>query len=124
MKRLTRAQTTAGGTPPADPSSFTGPVLQQPVHLVTEPQPVRTLLVTFENGARTHWHRHGGGQVLSVVAGAGRTCTRGGEPLALEPGDVVVAEPDEEHWHGAAEGATMTHLAISIGLTSWAEAPD
>jgi quercetin dioxygenase-like cupin family protein len=124
MKRLTRNQTTSGGSPAADPGVFTGPVLQQPVHTVTEPHPVRTLLVTFQDGARTYWHRHAGGQVLAIVTGAGRTRSRGGDPVDLAPGDIVVADPDEEHWHGAAEGASMTHLAVSIGDTTWAEAPD
>lgn len=124
MKRLTRDQTTDAGIPAADPSAFTGRVFQQPVHTVADPHPVRALLVTFEDGARTNWHRHAGGQVLSVVAGTGRTRSRGGDAFDLQPGDIVVAEPGEEHWHGAAEGATMTHLAVSIGAVTWAGPPD
>lgn len=34
-------------------------------------------------------------------------------------GDVVVCEAGTEHWHGAAEGSCMAHLAISLGVTSW-----
>jgi quercetin dioxygenase-like cupin family protein len=124
MKRLTRDEAGTGGSPPADSSIFTGPVRQNPIHSMTDPHPVRALVVTFEDGARTYWHRHSGGQVLHVIAGAGRTCSRGGEPVELGPGDTVVTEPGEEHWHGAADGATMTHLAISIGDSTWAEAPD
>lgn len=29
------------------------------------------------------------------------------------PGDVVVCPPGVRHWHGAAPGTAMTHLAIS-----------
>jgi quercetin dioxygenase-like cupin family protein len=123
MKRIPRDEAAAAGAPPADASTFTGPVRQQLISAVTDPHAVRALLVTFEAGTRTHWHRHSGGQVLHVVTGAGRTCSRGGEEVDLRPGDTVVAGPGEEHWHGAAEGATMTHLALSIGDTIWAEPP-
>lgn len=121
MKHLTFTETTQGSTPPGDPSMFTGAVRTQPVLASSD---VRSLLVTFEDGARTRWHRHSGGQVLHVVEGTGRTRTRGGEVVELAPGDLVVAEPGEEHWHGAADGTTMTHLAISIGTTEWGGAPD
>jgi hypothetical protein len=33
---------------------------------------------------------------------------------------VVVIDPDEEHWHGAAPGRAGEHLAINTGAeTSW-----
>jgi len=89
------------------------------VHTSTEAQPVRALLVAFEDGARTHWHSHGGGQVLHVLDGRGRTQVRGQPMVELEPGDIVTVPAGEEHWHGAAEGAAMTHLAISMGTTEW-----
>ena len=85
---------------------------------------MRTLLVAFETGARTHWHRHTGGQVLHVLEGRGRTQVRGQAAVELGPGDIVSVPADEEHWHGAAEGATMTHLAISLGTTEWGGPPE
>lgn len=30
----------------------------------------------------------------------------------IRPGDTVWIEPGEVHWHGAAPGRTMVHLAI------------
>ncbi len=77
------------------------------------------LVITFENGARTHWHSHDGGQVLHVMEGQGLVQSRGEAVRRLRPGDVVSSAPGEEHWHGAAEGATMRHLAVSIGTTRW-----
>ena len=109
---------------PADPAHFSGRVRQLPVFTSTEAQPVRTLLVAFEAGARTHWHRHTGGQVLHVLEGRGRTQVRGQAAVELGPGDIVSVPADEEHWHGAAEGATMTHLAISLGTTEWGGPPE
>lgn len=123
MKRLSRDEAMAGGAP-GDRDHFTGPVRTNGVHTAPDPYAVRALVVTFEDGARTFWHRHTGGQVLHVIEGSGRAGSREGGEITLEPGDVVVAAPDEEHWHGAAEGGRMTHLAISIGETWWAGPPD
>ena len=78
------------------------------------------LIVRFRDGARTGWHRHSEGQVLFVLEGTGRVGTRDGEAVALRAGDLVYAPPGEWHWHGAAEGETLTHLALSFGSTDWA----
>ena len=94
------------------------------MHAPPAPHGVRALVVSFEDGARTFWHRHAGGQVLHVIEGHGRARSRDGEELELQPGDLVVAEPGEEHWHGAAERTGMTHLAVSIGDTTWGGPPD
>ena len=123
MRRLTSREA-ADATRPADPSTFTGPARNLAVATTSDAHSVRALLVHFEEGARTHWHSHAGGQVLHVVDGRGRTQARGGEVVELEPGDIVTADPGEEHWHGAAEGVSMSHLAISIGATHWGPAPD
>ncbi len=123
MERITSAQVGTGEAL-GDSANFTGPVRTQPVHAVTDPFAVRALVVSFEAGARTHWHSHAGGQILHVVSGRGRTRSQGGEEIELSPGDIVVAAPNEEHWHGAAEGASMTHLAVSLGDTSWSGPPE
>jgi quercetin dioxygenase-like cupin family protein len=45
--------------------------------------------------------------------------------VAISPGHLVVAPPDEAHWHGAAKGADCTMLAITWGTTCWhEEVPD
>ena len=76
-------------------------------------------VVHFKAGAHTHWHVHGGGQVLHVVTGRARIQAEGGAVEHLEPGDFAVAEPGEKHWHGAAEGEDMAHLSIAIGGIEW-----
>jgi quercetin dioxygenase-like cupin family protein len=77
------------------------------------------LAVSFEAGARTHWHRHSGGQVLYVVDGAGRVGTRDGTVAEIAVGDLVEVPPNEEHWHGAGPDTPMTHLSLSFGEATW-----
>jgi quercetin dioxygenase-like cupin family protein len=77
---------------------------------------VRALRVYFEPGARTNWHTHPLGQILIVMDGAGRVQSWGGPLREIGPGDVVWIPPGEKHWHGAAPGSAMTHLAIQEAL--------
>lgn len=72
--------------------------------------------VTFEPGARTHWHKHSGGQILLVLAGEGRYQERGKEIQVIQKGDVVRIPPDVEHWHGAAPDKWMTHISVETNL--------
>jgi quercetin dioxygenase-like cupin family protein len=100
--------------------TFTGRVWGDPV----APAGASTTInhVHFEAGARTHWHRHAGGQVLVVTAGRGHVCSKDGSRRAIGEGDVVWIEPGEEHWHGAESDHFLAHLAISLGQAEWLEA--
>lgn len=97
-------------------ATFTGVVYTDPV-LNTEDLVVNTVLLT--PGARTYWHRHVGGQLLVVTAGRGVVATRDGKLQVVGTGDVIWAEPGEEHWHGAWSDSLMTHMAVSLGTTKW-----
>jgi quercetin dioxygenase-like cupin family protein len=92
---------------------FTGTVWMDAI-VATPPAParIRALRVAFEPGARTAWHTHPRGQVLHILAGVGRVQTAGGPVLTVKPGDTVVIQPGERHWHGAAPTHAMTHLAM------------
>ncbi|HEY8813401.1 MAG TPA: cupin domain-containing protein [Candidatus Dormibacteraeota bacterium] len=103
--------------------SFTGDADQHTIHARVEPEPVRVSFVRFQPGATTHWHSHSGGQVLHVVDGEGRAQDRGADAVVLSVGDTLTAEPGREHWHGAAPGTSMTHLAVTIGEVTWQEPP-
>jgi quercetin dioxygenase-like cupin family protein len=95
---------------------FTGEVWLDTIHPGgPPPSRVEALSVHFAPGARTAWHRHPLGQVLYVLEGEGRAQTRGGEMQAIRAGDTIRFAPDEEHWHGAAPGTFMTHLALQEG---------
>ena len=98
--------------------TFTGTVHLDPV---LYPPGLMVNSVSFTPGARTYWHRHGGGQLLVVTAGRGVIATRDGEVEELTSGDVVWADPDEEHWHGATGETLLAHMAVSHGTTDWGE---
>lgn len=69
--------------------------------------------VTFEKGARTHWHTHPKGQVLMVTEGSGLYKEKGKPAQAIRRGDVVNIPENTEHWHGATADTPMTHIAIT-----------
>ena len=78
--------------------------------------------VAFEAGARTNWHSHTGPQLLQIISG---TCRfqQDGEPVREAAiGDLISIASGERHWHGAAPGGPMTHVAINIDAnTDWFE---
>jgi quercetin dioxygenase-like cupin family protein len=84
-------------------------------------QAIFAAVVRFESEARNHWHSHAGGQVLHVLEGEGWVQARGQAPQRIKKDDTVVADPGEEHWHGAGSGGPMVHLAVAAGETRWLE---
>jgi quercetin dioxygenase-like cupin family protein len=91
---------------------FTGAVY---VDTVAAPSPGSRLTassVHFTPGARTAWHTHPNGQTIYVTEGVGVAQRRGGPIEVIRPGDRVLFEPGEEHWHGASANRFMTHLAM------------
>jgi quercetin dioxygenase-like cupin family protein len=99
-------------TVPGPSDWFTGTVFLDAVAAPSEPSRLAASSVHFTPGARTAWHTHPNGQTLWVTEGEGRCQRRGGAVEAIRPGDRVFFEPGEEHWHGAAPGRFMTHLAM------------
>jgi quercetin dioxygenase-like cupin family protein len=95
---------------------FTGTVWQDPVIEAPAPAQLRATRVSFEPGARTAWHTHPLGQTLYVLSGIGRAQAEGGPVRELRPGDTVWFAPNEKHWHGAAPGFGMVHLAMQEAL--------
>jgi len=57
--------------------------------------------VTFEPGARTHWHVHPAGQILLITDGIGYHQQKDRPVQLIQKGDVVKCPPNVEHWHGA-----------------------
>jgi quercetin dioxygenase-like cupin family protein len=104
----------AGSRPSAKgpPNYFTGAVRLDPVIDAPEPARVRSVIVTFEPGARTAWHTHPLGQTLIVLSGVGLAQKSGGPIEEIRPGDTVWFAPGEKHWHGASPTTAMTHLTI------------
>lgn len=92
---------------------FTGQVRIDPLFTANESFPVSGAYVTFEPGARSHWHTHPAGQHLVVVSGVGRAGTSDGHIEEIKAGDVVWCPPQVKHWHGAAADTAMTHIALT-----------
>lgn len=67
--------------------------------------------LTFEPGARSSWHSHGG-MILLVTGGAGYYQEEGEPAQILRPGDVVNIEPGVKHWHGAAPDSWFSQIVI------------
>ena len=91
---------------------FTGVAWIEEIVTAEAPARVRAVRVWFEPRARTAWHTHPLGQTLHVLAGVGRVQLKGRPAQEIRPGDTVWIAPGEVHWHGAAPGQTMVHLAI------------
>ena len=91
---------------------FTGDVYVDTLAAPSETSPVGAAFVHFTPGARTAWHTHPLGQTIYVTEGIGRCQRQGGPIEEIRPGDRVFFEPGESHWHGAAPGRFMVHVAI------------
>lgn len=103
---------------PGKASQFTGHAVGDSILPATDGVIINT--VAFDPGARTHWHKHDGGQILHVISGYGLICTHGEAPQPIRAGDWIWIPAGERHWHGAAPDTPMTHTAISLGATRWA----
>ena len=109
-----RAGSVASRSGPAE--MFTGRVRLDAMFQAPQPSRVTTALVTFEPGARTHWHTHPLGQTLIVTVGVGWTQCEGGPVKEIRAGDIVSCPCQRRHWHGATATTAMSHIAITEAL--------
>jgi quercetin dioxygenase-like cupin family protein len=103
---------------------FTGDVWFDVIAAGEAPSRLRVNTVHFTPGARTAWHCHVNGQTLHVTEGRGLVQARDGEVIEIRPGDTIYTPPGEWHWHGAAPGHFMTHLAMWEALAEGQEGPE
>ena len=95
------------------PAQFAGDVWLDPIALPHEPdQTMVVATVRFAPGARTAWHSHEHGQYLRVTQGVARFGGRDGKIIEVHPGQTLYTPPGEEHWHAAAPGCFMEHIAM------------
>lgn len=85
-------------------------------------------IVDFDKGVVNNWHSHSKGQYLIITEGVGLV-QEWGKPIQLvKKGDAVWFPPKVKHWHGAAPGHTMSHIAIAPDTadnkTTWFEKVD
>jgi quercetin dioxygenase-like cupin family protein len=97
----------------APASNFTGKAW---VHPLIQPDSVFNIpvaSVTFEPGARTYWHSHGGGQGIIAIDGVGYYQEKGKPIQVLRKGDAVKCPPNTPHWHGASPETGFVQMAIT-----------
>lgn len=95
------------------PEQFAGDVWVDPIVAPHEAgQRMTAALVRFAPGARTAWHSHARGQYLHVIAGVARFGSRDGTIIEVHPGQTLYTPPGEDHWHAAAPGCFMEHIAL------------
>ena len=97
----------------APAETFTGTVYVQILAPKTENNNFSVASVTFEPGARANWHVHPAGQTILVTFGKGLYQEKSKPVRALNKGDVILCNPDIEHWHGASPESGMTHVVIT-----------
>jgi len=110
------------------PEQFAGDVWLDPIATPHEEgQRMVVVTVRFAPGASTAWHSHARGQYLRVTQGVGRFGTRDGGIVEVRPGQTLYTPPGEEHWHAAAPGVFMEHIAMlehgddPASTTTWLE---
>jgi quercetin dioxygenase-like cupin family protein len=106
----------SGGRSKAAEGTFTGTVWVD-MHMPPS-EGVGVGNVFFEPCSRTHWHSHGGGQLLIIVAGEGFVADAD-ETVAVRAGDMVWTPAGVRHWHGASPDRFMLHTAVTLGGTAW-----
>ncbi|MCC5091202.1 cupin domain-containing protein [Xanthomonas campestris] len=110
-QQITRVGTQGSKSAPAQ--YFTGRVRLDMLWPASNGISASGAMVTFEPGARSHWHVHPAGQQLVIESGVGYVQEWGKPMQEVHPGDVVWCPPGVKHWHGAAPGTAMSHLAVS-----------
>lgn len=94
------------------PPAFTGTAYLSPMIVNEEvfnfPQ---TNNVSFEPGARSNWHSHGG-MIILVTGGVGYYQEEGEPAQILRKGDVLECAPGMKHWHGATPDSWFSQMVI------------
>lgn len=107
------SRTTDGSFERGEEARFTGEVWLRSTLTATDGTNIG--VVHFSPNARTHWHRHPGGQFLFGLGGRGRVRSKGERGHVLEPGDVIRVGPDEWHFHGGTPKSPLIHVAVNGG---------
>ncbi|GGC15662.1 MULTISPECIES: cupin domain-containing protein [Dyadobacter] len=98
---------------PAPASNFTGRAWVHPLIPADSAFNIPVASVTFEPGARTYWHSHGGGQGIIAIDGVGYYQEKGKPIQILRKGDAVKCPPDMPHWHGASPESGFVQMAVT-----------
>ena len=67
--------------------------------------------ITFEPGARSNWHTHGG-MIILVTGGTGYYQEEGKPAQIIREGDVLECPEGIRHWHGAVPDSWFSQMVI------------
>jgi len=67
--------------------------------------------VTFEPGARSSWHNHGG-MIILVTGGVGYYQEEDKPAQIIRKGDIIECAPGVRHWHGATPDSWFSQMVI------------
>ncbi len=90
---------------------FTGPDVTRQ-SLLPESKDLRMNIVNFGKGVRNKFHRHDGDQVLIIIRGKGIVATEEEEKV-VGPGEIVLFQAGEKHWHGATKDSEFSHITVT-----------
>ena len=93
-----------------------GPVYRMPLIGADKTGGFGIVLVNFGRGARLNFHTHDCEQILYITEGKGIVATREKEEV-VTAGTVVFIPPEEDHWHGATEDPSFSHIAVYKGAS-------
>jgi len=106
-----------------NPSYFSGEIGLKTLVESFGAEAASVFYVTFQPGARTHWHSHSGTQLLLVLEGCCRVQSWGQALETATAGEVVLVPAGEKHWHGAGPTTSTIHIAVNLNAeTNWLEA--
>ena len=71
----------------------------------------KSAVVNFSLGARSRFHTHTSDQMLIVTQGTGIVATAK-EKINVGVGDIIFFPAGENHWHGATEDSSFSHIHI------------
>lgn len=112
MKKVTTADMPKEPVP-TDSGLFTGTKVQR--QLIFQPGESKSFgfgIVHFDAGSRNKFHKHSTDQILVITEGTGKVATDD-EVLTVTKGDVVLIPAGENHWHGAPDNTSMSHISIN-----------
>ena len=107
-----------------DPSKMCGDGRIEKLDRAPDPPNLRAEHIRFVEGAHTKWHYHTGEQLLMPTVGTGFVEFKGLPVLEIRSGDRVFIPAGVWHRHGARQGQTMTHIAVTTGETVWPKSDD
>ena len=104
-------------------SLFTDTVYAQSILEHEDSNNFNFAIVNFPASTRTKFHIHSGDQILIITDGVGKVCNDE-EEHDVKRGDMVLIKAGENHWHGASDEFSMSHITITVSGSETSQTED